>query len=76
MTEFEWMDIFGGNLEDVMHMRGYNQKQLADETGLSESTISRYIRGIQMPSIKAIVNIVHVLDCNLDDLICIEDMIE
>ena len=68
MTEQEWLDIFADNLRDMMRDFGISQRELADETGLSESTIGRYLKKQMVPGIKALVNIAYVLDCSLDDL--------
>lgn len=76
MTETQWLEIFGENLKEMIEGYGYAQRDLADETGLAESTISRYISKKQMPCIKALVNIAYVLDCSLDDLMDFGDRIE
>lgn len=72
----EWISIFGDNLIDIMDEKGYTQEQLANETGLTQSTISKYINKKQMPSIKAIVNLAYALDCTTDELIEFGDIIE
>lgn len=69
MTEAEWLDIFSDNLIDMLNEQGYSQEELAYETNLSQSTISKYINKKQMPSLKAIINIAYALDCNIDELI-------
>ena len=76
MSEMEWISIFGDNLIDIMDEKGYTQEQLANETGLTQSTISKYINKKQMPSIKAIVNLAYALDCTTDELIEFGDIIE
>lgn len=76
MSETEWLDIFGDNLRDVMESAEITQRELADRTGLSEGTISRYINKQSMPGVKAIINIAYVLDCSMDDLIDFGSMIE
>ena len=38
-------------IRDAMASRGWNQKRLADETCISESTISRYMSGERLPSL-------------------------
>lgn len=76
MSEMEWISIFGDNLIDIMDEKGYTQEQLANETGLTQSTISKYINKKQMPSIKAVVNLAYALDCTTDDLIEFGDIIE
>lgn len=69
MSEQEWIDIFGDNLPSILEEYGLSQKDLAEEIGVSEGTISNYIHKKQMPSIKAIVNMVYALDIEFDDLI-------
>lgn len=69
MTEAEWLDIFSNNLIDMLNEQGYSQEELAYETNLSQSTISKYINKKQLPSLKAIINIAYALDCGIDELI-------
>lgn len=76
MSEMEWISIFGDNLIDIIDEKGYTQEQLANETGLTQSTISKYINKKQMPSIKAVVNLAYALDCTTDELIEFGDAIE
>ena len=75
MTEQEWINIFGDNLKDILQDVEMTQKELADSTGLSECSISRYIHKQMAPSFKAIVNIAYVLDCDISDLVDFGDKI-
>lgn len=75
MTEEEWLDIFARNLVDMLKDARMTQRELADETGLSEGTISSYINKRRIPTIRAIVNIGYALDCDLNDLIDFGDRI-
>ena len=75
MTELEWIEIFGDNLASMLEDARMTQRELADEAGLSESAISRYIHKQMAPSFKAIVNIAYALDCSMDDLIDFGDRI-
>lgn len=75
MTELEWMDIFGDNLRDILKEYGMTQRQLAEETGLTEATISSYINKRKIPSMRAIVNIANALDISTDELINLDDRI-
>ena len=75
MTEQEWIDIFGDNLIDMLRDANMTQKDLADETGLAESTISAYIHKRKAPSFRAIVNISYALNVSMDDLIDFGDKI-
>lgn len=76
MTEMEWLDEFGASLFDLMEQEGLNQKELAEESGLSEGSISNYIHGKQMPNVKAIVNLAYALECDVSDLIDFGEMID
>ena len=75
MTELEWMDIFGDNLRDILKEYGMTQRQLAEETGLTEATFSSYINKRKIPSMRAIVNIANALDISTDELINLDDRI-
>lgn len=75
MSELEWLDIFANNLVYWMNQMGMNQRDLAEATGLSEATISNYIRKRQFPGIKAIINMANVFGCSMDDFIDFGDVI-
>lgn len=76
MSELEWLEIFADNLVDRMNEAGITQKELAKESGLEQSTISRYITKQRMPTIKAVINLGYVLDCDFNDFIDFGDIIE
>lgn len=69
MTETQWLNHFGRNLEIIMDEHGYNQRELAYVSGLSESSISNYIHGKRLPSIQAIINLSYVLGCDLNEFL-------
>ena len=75
MSEVEWLNIFGDNLAGCLKDFGLTQKDLAEMTGLSESTISNYIHKRQMPTIKAILAISYALDISVTELIDFGDKI-
>ena len=68
MTEMEWLRQFSRRLREEMEGCRMTQKDLADETGLSESTISHYLNAQRLPSIKSIINICFVLGIDVDTL--------
>lgn len=76
MSEQEWLDIFADNLRDIMEEKRVSQHELSRDTGIAQSTISRYLTKRQMPGVKAIVNIAYALDCDFDELMDFGDMIE
>lgn len=69
MNEVEWIDAFGDNLARMMMDARMTQRELAELSGLSESSISRYLNKTMAPSFKAIINLAYALDCNTDELI-------
>lgn len=69
MSEVEWLKKFGKTLSDMLKDARMTQRELADATGLSESAISNYVNGKQIPTVRAIINICYELACNTDDLI-------
>lgn len=75
MSEYEWLTIFGDNLAYMLKDARMTQRELADATGLAESTISNYILKKKMPGVKALINIAEELNCTLDDLMFFGDRI-
>lgn len=69
MSEIELMRQIGENIRDLMGDWNMSQKELADRTGISEATISYYINGERMPSVKNLVNIAYVLECDLTEIV-------
>lgn len=76
MTEIELMRDIGDNIAYELNECGITQQELADETEISEATISRYIHGKVMPSLKNLLNIALVLDCELSDLVNVYELID
>lgn len=69
MTELECCEIFADNLRQLMFETGYSQTDLAWDAYLDQSTISKYLKGDRLPTVKALINLCIVLDCNFNDLI-------
>lgn len=76
MTECEWLQEFAENLSELMFEHEFTQTKLAEETGLTQASISRYLNGRQIPTLRAIVNMAYALDVTTDDLIDFGSMIE
>lgn len=76
MTETQWIETFGDNLADILYEARLTQKDLAEMSGLSEASISAYIRKQKAPGFKAIVNIAYALDCDVSELIDFGSSIE
>lgn len=69
----EWMRIFSDNLSYMLEYTNISQRDLADAAGISESCISKYLTGKALPSVISIVNICNALDCEVDDLIYLDE---
>lgn len=76
MSELDWMDTFAGNLRDILYEANMSQRELADAINVTESTVSKYLRGQIMPSAKVLNNIAHVLDVDIFDILYFGDIIE
>lgn len=75
MTELEVMRDFGFNLKAKLQEYQMTQKELSDETGISKPTISGYVNSTHMPSFKNVLNIAYALECDISELIEIEELI-
>ena len=58
----------GQLLRDKAEFLGYTQRQLADQTNISESTISSYLWGNKTPSIKNFTKLAMLLEIDLNIL--------
>lgn len=76
MDEKKWLEIFAERLSIAMYDAKYTQRDLAEMSGISESTISKYLNRQQIPGIKAIINMSYVLDCSVSDLVDFGEMID
>lgn len=69
ISEAELMRIISGNLKSLMEDRRCNQKELAEDSRLSEGAISNYVNGRKLPSLRAVMNLCAALDCDVEDII-------
>ena len=56
-------------LRDLRHRRGYTLAELAAETGISTSTLSRLESGLRRPTLELLIRIAAAFRANLDDLV-------
>ena len=76
MGQQEWLNIFGDNLASILEEERMSQRELARLTGLNDSTISRYINKLQMPTVRAIINISFALELPFEDMLNYGAMLE
>lgn len=76
MSEVEWMDIFATNLTDILREQGMTQKELADEIGVTEATISNYIKKKRFPTLQVAIKMCCTLGLSMDDFVIFGDTLE
>lgn len=76
MSRKEWLDIFSGNLKDMMREGDYSVGELSFATGIPQSTISRYVNGERIPTPYNIVRLARELNVPVNDLIDFYEPIE
>ena len=69
MDEYKLLHDFGRNLNGLLDDSFMSQKELSEATGINESTISRYIAGNCMPTLKNVVSIMIALECEFYELV-------
>ena len=69
MSEYEWMNVFGDNLSDLLKEWGGTQEDLAKCVGTSQSVISSYINKERIPSLKNALNMSYEFGLTLDEFI-------
>ena len=75
LTERQYRIEFGRRLRDILSYKGLTQKDLSDITGIPQSTISHYIRGLTTPSSYMLDKIAKALNCSTDDFRYFNDTI-
>ena len=56
-------------IKKQMELLGMTQKDLARETGLTESAISRFINGQRQPRLYNLIKIADALEMTVDELV-------
>ena len=76
MTEQEWNEELVRRMRRIYRRKYHNQKEFAEATGLSEMTISNYIRQKRVPDLMTIVNMAAILECDINELVPTGEIIE
>lgn len=66
MTRQEWLDRFSLKLRQLMKEKDITQRELADKLYVSEVTVSKYVNGNMMPSVRMVINISYELNVSID----------
>ena len=63
----------GRNIRKFIVYRGARQQDVAEQAGITQAMLSRYINGSSVPGIDKLHNIAVVLGCHVDDLLGVEE---
>lgn len=69
MTDQEWKIEFSRRLRVRMRNADIRQKKLCELTDISQPSVSKYMKGKQIPRIDDLHKIAKALDCTTDELI-------
>ena len=56
-------------VKKVMRIKGYNQKELAEKSHITEASLSKYLNGTRQPRNDVIFNLAKALDTTVDFLL-------
>ena len=68
ISQFRFLKNFSENLKMELEDSGETLEELSEDSGVSMSTLSKYVNGLQMPSLKAFINIMWALNLEPEDL--------
>ena len=63
------IELFPKRLHDYMIAFGINQRDLAQRVGVSEASVSNWLKGVKIPRTDKINKICQIFNCNYSDLI-------
>lgn len=74
-------NTFGKRLEYMIQKRKLSQRQFSEMSGITEQSISRYIKGTRIPRVSELIKIADTLDTSIDYLmgrvdVTVDDIIE
>lgn len=64
----KWKQNFAARLRKMMIKKGMNQMELADASGISQSSIAQYLNTNRVPTALNLVYIADALECTRDEL--------
>ena len=65
--------IFGERVKLQLEKNNMSQRELAEKTGITEATISRYVSSERVPKATEIVKIANALNCSCDYLLGLQN---
>jgi transcriptional regulator with XRE-family HTH domain len=76
MTEMEYRQLFAKRIRQRINRLNIDQRELARRAGISEVTLSRYIKCRRKPTFDIVNKIAYALECEPGDLINIDEVLE
>ncbi len=62
------MSIFQERVKELMIRENINQKELSKQSGISEASLSRYLKGTTTPRMDVLINIANVFKVDVNTL--------
>lgn len=59
-------------LSETISQSGMKQIEIAKELGVSQQTVSHYLKGDKMPALDMFVNLCRVLDLDENEILCVK----
>ena len=69
MTDQEISRVFSSNLRRLMARDGINQRELAKRVGASESSVSYWMNGVNVPRTGILQKLTEIFNCRPSDLL-------
>ena len=61
--------LWNERVKELMKDKNINQKQLAEQSGITEASVSRYLNGERTPRIDIVSNFARVFGISVDDIL-------
>lgn len=58
-------------LAEAIKLSGMSQTAIAKKLGISQQTVSHYVRGDKMPALDTFANLCELLDIDANDILCV-----
>ena len=58
-------------IAEAIRMSGMAQAALAEKLGVSQQTVSHYVKGDKLPALDTLANLCRILDADANEILCI-----
>ena len=70
----EYLSYFAERLKDLIIENGLTPKTLGEAVGIDRTTVTRYLKGVRIPSVDTFVSIADYFNCTADFLLGFEEI--